>query len=272
MTGLPSFDSPPVLETVLGVQFDAVPNLTNAHLGAFWTELGSEWPNVQDAPLLEQQVEQFGSSQTWQHLGASLRLTQNPSARLQIRDKNNERMIQVQNGRLHYNWLGQAGPEYPRYRGVRPEFDKTWTAFREFLSSRSLAEPTPNQWEVTYVNHLPKGTVWAEPSDWFKLFPGLAGPRSSATMLALVGFGGEWHFEIEGQRGRLHVRIWHGKVSIPDEREILRMELTARGPIDKDREGLSLDAGLDLGHEVIVRSFVELTSDEAHKYWGIRDA
>ena len=46
-SGLPTFDNPPVIETVIGVQFDQIPNLTSAHFGWYWREflggkLGSE--------------------------------------------------------------------------------------------------------------------------------------------------------------------------------------------------------------------------------------
>lgn len=55
--------------------------------------------------------------------------------------------------------------------------------------------------------------------------------------------------------------------------EILRLMLTARGPItqDESREDSQLGAGLDLGRERIVRAFFELTSEEAHKYWGVHN-
>jgi hypothetical protein len=35
----PDYERPPVVETVLGVQFDPLPDLCNAHLGAFWGTL-----------------------------------------------------------------------------------------------------------------------------------------------------------------------------------------------------------------------------------------
>ncbi len=269
---LPSFDRPPVIETVLGVQFDSIPKFTNAHLGAFWATFGDDWPYVADAPRLNRVDERFGAEQAWGRL-VELKLTQDPSSRIQIRNKDEDRMVQVQNGRIHYNWLGQQGGAYPRYREVRPAFDEIWERFKEFLRSQSLDEPRPNQWEVTYVNHMPKGTVWNDPSGWGKLLPGLAGPPRSPDVVNLESFGGEWHFEIPPRRGRLHVKVYPGKQSVSDGSEILRMDLTARGPIsDESEKGVSLDTGLDLGHKAIVLTFIALTSDAAHDYWGLRNA
>lgn len=269
---LPSFDQPPVIETVLGVQFDSISKFTNAHLGAFWATLGDDWPHVADAPRLDRVDERFGAEQAWGRL-VELKLTQDPSSRIQIRSKDEDRMVQVQNGRIHYNWLGQKGGAYPRYKQVRPAFDEIWGRFKEFLRSRSLDEPKPNQWEVTYVNQIPKGTVWTDPAGWGKLLPGLAGPTRNPDGIDLESFGGEWHFEIPPKRGRLHVKIYPGKQSIPEGCEVLRMDLTARGPISNESEnGVSLDAGLDLGHERIVLAFIALTSDAAHDYWGLKNA
>ncbi len=268
---LPSFDRPPVIETVLGVQFDPIPKLTNAHLGAFWMTLGDEWPHVADAPKLDRVEERFGAEQAWGAL-IGLKLTQDPSSRVQIRNKDEDRMIQVQNGRLHYNWLGLHGGPYPRYKNVRPAFDKIWDQFKQFLESRSLDAPKPNQWEVTYVNSMPKGTVWKDPLDWGKLLPGLGGPAISPNGVALESFGGEWHFEIPPQRGRLHVKVHPGKQGGPDGDEILRMDLTARGPVSENGGGASLDAGLELGHRTIVNAFVDLTSRDAHDYWRLQNA
>jgi len=35
---LPTFENPPVVETVMSVQFDPLSKLTDAHLGGFWFE------------------------------------------------------------------------------------------------------------------------------------------------------------------------------------------------------------------------------------------
>jgi len=39
----PTFADPPIVEFVLGVQFDKLKALTSAHYGQFWEHLGDEW-------------------------------------------------------------------------------------------------------------------------------------------------------------------------------------------------------------------------------------
>jgi uncharacterized protein (TIGR04255 family) len=270
---LPWFDRPPVVETILGVQFDPIKGLTNAHLGSFWSQLGSVWPKVQDAPKLEPQVEEFSQEQTWAPLGARLTFSQDLSSRLQIRNQDENRMIQVQNGRFHYNWFAKSNSDYPRYNVVRPEFDLLWRRFLSFLGSENFKTPSLNQWEVTYVNQLPLGTVWNRPADWGRALPGLLGCNPAEEVARFESFGGQWHYEIPPRRGRLHVQIVHGRRADSDAKEIARMDLTARGPIPSDPvDANALGTGLDLGRETIVRMFVALTSQAAHDFWGIHDA
>ena len=168
----PAYDKPPVVETILGVQFDRLRGFRNAHLGAFWKTLdASEWPAVSDAPLLRPQFERFADGARWA-TAVQLQITQDPACRLQITNKNSDRMIQLQNSRLHFNWLGEGGREYPRYeQKVRDGFVWALQCFIDFVIREELGDFRPNQWEVTYLNHIPKGTVWNTPNDWGFFLP-----------------------------------------------------------------------------------------------------
>lgn len=269
---MPDYENPPVVETILGVQFERLPGCRNAHLGAFWKTLDAEeWPDVLDAPPLQPQFERFTESARWAKIGAQLTVTQDPLSRLQIKNKDGDRMIQVQNGRLHFNWLGQAGGRYPRYERVREGFLWALQRFIEFVVQEKVGDFRPNQWEVTYLNHIPKGTVWNTPNDWGFFYPLGAVP----TVEGLVqgeSFTGGWHFVIPEQRGRLHVQWQHGRKPEPEEQEIIVLTLTARGALaESDDASQAIFDGLDLGRETIVRSFVGFTSEAANKYWGLKN-
>jgi hypothetical protein len=264
---LPAYDNPPVIETVLGIQFDRFAELKNAHLGAFWKTLDlDEWAEVADAPLLESQFERFSETEQWGG-GVRYKLTQDPAARLQIKNATGDRMIQIQNSRLHFNWIKQNGRPYPSYEVVRPEFEKLLTAFEHFLRREKLGVIRPNQWEVSYINDIPQGTVWQTPSEWGFFLP-LSGLPRIEHVIEGESFGGEWHFTIPGQRGRLHV-LWEHAASAAGE-SLVRLTLTARGPIPVETS--SILRGLDLGRATIVRSFHALMSDAANKYWKVKHA
>ena len=267
----PDYDSPPVVETILGVQFDRLTDFRNAHLGGFWKTLdNAEWPVVLDAPPLPPQFERFTDSARWAS-GGQLMVTQDPSSRLQIKNKDGDRMIQVQNGRLHFNWLKRAGGTYPRYESVRRSFVGTCERFMDFVIQEEVGDFRPNQWEVTYLNHIAKGTVWNTSNDWGFFQPVSAVP----TVEGLVqgeSFSGGWKFVIPGQRGRLHIQWQHARKSEPEEQEIVVLTFTARGPLgDTDGNLQAVLDGLDLGRETIVRSFKEFMTDTANNHWGLKN-
>ena len=267
---LPKFKRPPVIETVLGVQFDLLTEFKSAHLGAFWKRLGAEWPNLTDAPALLPQFEKFEEGNRWTiESGPRITIGQDLNLRVKIRNARDDRMLQVQNGRFHYNWLGKGGSQYPRYKVVRPEFDRLLDEFKAFLSDEVLGEPKGNQWEVTYVNHIPQGTVWDNANEWGEVFRCAATLPVTAGDAHLTSLGGEWHYDIEPKLGRLHVRIQHGRKRSDRGPDLLIVTLTARGPLHDDESGSNaLSEGLDLGRDTIVRAFHDLTSEKAHEYWG----
>lgn len=268
---LPEFRKPPVIETILGVQFDLLSPFSNAYLGAFWETLGPDWPFVEDAPAIGQEYERFGKDQLWTRLGAlRFNIATAPPIRILARNRTRQRMIQLQNGRLHYNWLGHDGSEYVRYHAIRSEFTPIFERLGTFLESRGIGSLRPNQWEVTYVNHLPRGTVWQQPADWNKVFSTAVAMPSVLPESNIESFSGQWHYEIGQQRGRLHVELQHGREDETQGREpkeLLIFKLTARGPAAEDQEGWDWSNGLELGHRTIVKAFKELTSDEARKAW-----
>lgn len=272
MGQLPDYENPPVVETILGVQFELLPGLRNAHLGGFWKTLDtSEWSTVADAPPLPPQFERFAEAFKWAP-GFHFQLTQDPASRLQIKNRDGDRMIQLQNGRLHFNWLGQPGQKYPRYEKVREGFVWALQRFTEFLAQEKLGEFRPNQWEVTYLNHIPHGTVWNTPDDWAFFRPLAPMPTVEGTIRG-ESFTGGWHFVIPDQSGRLHVEWQHHVKPEPEKQEIIVLTFTARGPIQQSEDALqAVLLGVDLGREIIVRSFREFMNDAANNYWGLNHA
>ena len=265
------YKNPPVVETVISVQFNPLADFGAGQLGAFWEELGPEWPFVTDAPAVDPVFERFEPATVWEQ-SAFVRLSSKVDVRLRIRNKTKDRMIQVQNGRFFYNWLGTPGTEYPSYDFVRPEFDEYWVKFREFVVARSDDNVIqPNQWEILYVNHIPCGTVWKEVSDIPGALTFLQAPNLTGLDVDPDGLGGEWRFEIKPEQGRLYVKLaMRNKADDNTTGLRLVMTLTARGPIGNGTA--SLGAGLELGHTAITTVFDRITSTRAQEFWGAQDA
>jgi hypothetical protein len=178
-------------------------------------------------------------------------------------------MIQVQATRFLYNWQ-QRDAVYPSYDKMRGEFDRLFADFCRFASEAELGEVVPNQWELTYVDHISRGPLWESPADWEKVLPGIFAPRWTLRGTRLESMGGEWHCEIEPRRGRLHIVMQHVRVGSASGPEVLQLQTTARGSVHKE-PGWDLDAGLRLGHDVIINAFLEMTSPQAQHAWGRRN-
>jgi hypothetical protein len=186
-------------------------------------------------------------------------------------------MLQLQNNRFHLNWLGDGGDKYPRYSQVRGEFISHLQSLIRFVGDYDLGEIRPDQWEVTYVNHIPKGTVWDTQADWNFFLPMNSMPSVDGYAEA-ESFGGEWHFTIPDERGRLHIQWQHGLKKQPESEnesamDFVRLAFTARGAIEKHDDVVeSVCAGIDLGRDTIVHSFRDLMSQPANQYWGLDHA
>lgn len=256
------FRKPPVVETVLSVQFKPLDNISGGMLGKFWASLGDDWPTSTDTASLEPEFEQFGPENVWERGGLRFKVGSQVDLRLQFLSKDQDRMIQVQNGRFFFNWIGH-GETYPSYENVKPEFDDYWEQFRAFLVQNSSQTVEANQWEVMYVNHIPGNPLWGSPCDLPNMLRFL-GPVSLDSVPAnLETVRGEWRYEIPDKRGRLYVRL--GRTQ-KEGQSFIVLTLVARGPIDKEA-GRTLDEGIRLGHEAIINAFVALTTDEARELW-----
>jgi uncharacterized protein (TIGR04255 family) len=267
---LPSLVSPPLIETVLGVQFAPILNFTRAHFGRYWAEsLDSSWMKTIDAVELLDQFERFGEP-SWKLPIPELRLMDSPPpGRVQFINADDDRVIQVQKSRFLYNWRKREAT-YPRFKIVFPDFNSKLRGFRDYLRAVGLEDINPNQWEVTYINHVPEGHLWSAPDDWQKVFPGLVStPKPSLDLVRPASVSGEWHFEIWPQRGRLHISVQHGKLEDSGE-QVLIVQLTARGPVDSVDGEMGLPQGIELGHRVLVRTFFDVCSELALDHWGVK--
>lgn len=259
-----SFQDPPVREVVLGVQFRRLGKQADRVLTGFWKGLGDEWPDTDFDHELTEQFETFdGPGNVLPRL--KLQLSASQSVRIRARNQAKTRMIQIQSNRLHYNWLGENEREYPRYETIEPEFLRIYSDFSEFVDKQTDGCLTPNQWEVTYANHIVCGDLWEQPDDWGVLLPTLLGSGTSPAGTRLESLGGHWQFEIPEKRGRLHVELRHIEVG---DKPRLVLKLTARGPFSGGGGDLDIRPGLRLGHTTIVDSFRELLSKEAREHFG----
>lgn len=263
---LPEFDSPPVIEVLLGVQFSPLASLSVAHLGLYWAALRQEYPNVEAKPALAPTTEEFGG-QPGMNLQIGFRLSEAPDVRCWLIDASGTQLIQVQNDRFLRNWRKAKGsPEYPHYVNLKPLFSSEWERFCAFLQRERLGSPEVNQCEVTYVNHVEPGAELASYGEAHNVAALLSSPPPEGFLPSPEMVRLNTTYVIPEKMGRLHVDL-QPVISTPAGKIVLQLTLTARGRPASSGVSDILE-WFDLGHEWIVRGFAELTTAGMHRVWG----
>jgi uncharacterized protein (TIGR04255 family) len=258
---LPSFDAPPLNETVLGVEFTPIQRWSIPYFGLFWDRIRKEYPRCEvKAPLARQD-----EKRPLPVAGQLIELLQQPEARCWFYDSTEHRLLQVQPDRFIHNWRRQGTPDvYPRYGKIRSIFERELGRFKEFVDAEGLGSISVDQCEVTYVNHLEQGREWATLSDlanvvtfWNGFPSGHPAPDSIQAVAT---------FMRDDMRLRLHAQ--HA-IRNADLKEIVVFTLSARG---KPRSAQPQDVlgCLDNARAWVVKSFEELTTPAMHKLWKRR--
>lgn len=259
------YTEPPVVETVISVQYSPIENFTSAHVGWFWKNyLDEHWSNVTELEVIADQFEKFGDDRSWM-LERGINFVEGATPnRFHIHRDDNERLIQIQQTRFIYNWK-KGENDYPSFDILLPEFFEKLDKYKEFVQESSSSELEINQWEVIYVNHLLMGKEWESPNDWRDIFSDNIFPLLDSADHEIDNIRGSWSFVIGENLGRNHITLSRVRLGSEEGAEALRFQFTARGPISGE---VDLEGGLRIGHDSIVESFSAMTSKKAHEIWG----
>ena len=270
---LPDFRDPPLVETILSLQFQPLPEFSLVHVGLLWHQFRNAFPLIEEHAPLNAVRETFGVPSPGQ-----VEVTiegKPPLPRVWLVNESETELIQIQADRFIHNWrkAGKISTPYPRYERVRAKFRDEVREFQQFLTDQKLGQVAINQCEVTYVNHIEPCQAWQRHGQIDGVLRTWTLQGSSFLPEAE---GGSIHqrFVIRSDSGsplgRLHASLtpaWQAEGQSP----ILVLTLTARGaPLDEEIDG-AFDF-FDLGREWIVKGFTDLTTTDMHRVWGRIDA
>lgn len=258
---LPKYRRPPVIETVLGVQFSPLKSFSIPHFGVFWNAIRSDYPTQEVKPPLGPIIEKFGVPPPMD--APSLKFMAEPEARCWFIDASGTQLIQVQQDRFIRNWRKVTGSEgYPSYEYLKPKFRADWLRFIDFLEREEIERPEVNQCDVTYINHIPVNAEnLGEAHTVVRALSSSSGPFLPDPEMAHINV----RYVMGDKSGRLHVNL-QPAVRLDDRRAILQLTLTARGTPNSSRLDDIL-AWFDLGHEWVVRGFTDFTKADMHASW-----
>lgn len=177
-------------------------------------------------------------------------------------------IIQIQQDRFLHNWKKvEPADAYPRYSTVMERFRESLSTLDEFVEEQDLGSIDPLQYEMTYVNHIPRDGPLAATAGIGTLFPDFTWRTTDGRFLPEPeSMNWRTSMVLPKRSGRLHTTI-RTAIRRHDSAPLFLFELTARGlPEDKSRDAMW--NWFDLAHEWIVRGFTDLTGKEFHqKAW-----
>lgn len=261
---LPEYNLPPVVETSVGIQFDGLHGYTSLSAAQFWDRVRDGYPVLEEREPLDPTFETFGSRDGG---GPNLRLelvTQAIQPRFFFITKDNSELIQLQRDRLFYNWRRVEDAEnYPRYVHVRKRLEEHLEHLSRWAADSEIGEIVPTQCEALYVNRVPLEDASGNKCGLSFIFPWLKG-LMGMTEDGVFRFRRRLNDDTGEPVARLTCDLQYG--TDKDGARQANFFLTVRGrPADTSRKGC-LDF-IDAARDVIVRTFTETTSDDAHKLW-----
>ncbi len=252
----PIFDTPPVVETAIGLRFAPIEGFSVVHFGQLLNAFKENYDHFELKPPIGSRV-QFSFD------------TQSASFNIPMRcwyvNSDNTQLVQVQSDLLIRNW--RATPEkkeYQHYATIQPLFKRDWEIFCSFLNEHGLKRPSVWQCEVTYVNHLVRGRDWKSFEDLGTVFPIWRGLQSGLLFRSIEMAAFNTSFKLPDEAGRIQFNLQPGVT--PEGEEILQLTVTATGKPESQEDGALYD-WLDYGHLAVVNGFVQFTSPEAHRMW-----
>jgi uncharacterized protein (TIGR04255 family) len=264
---LPRFKKPPVIETVLGVHFRPLERFTSAHQGLLWDRyFRVRFPKLEERPPAEELQERFGEERLAPPMIRWQVFDRPPAPRLWAASETGEHVVQIQRNALFANWQKtSADVAYRDYAQRREEFSKQLRMVEAFFREEGIGKLEPTAWSVTYINHVAyEGPNTVGPAV-AKMLEAWSNQRSDNWLPDPDKVVLDCTFTMPDNAGRLNVNLMP-VVLLNEKKHMLHLDLTARGQV-KSADVAGALAGIDTGHEWVVRGFASLTRPEMHKEW-----
>lgn len=255
---LPEFESPPVDEVVMGVQFGSVMNFNTLMYSEVFELFREQYPQAVEQPLLAPTFETFGGKSR----GQGIQINFGPErARYWFISQDQSHLIQFQPDRLLINWRKRStGDEYPRFENILETFEHHFNTLNNWYTNKFKSPLQINQTEISYINLI---TVeeYSELSEWINLF--------TPSKLNIEGIKATFNEVLKDNDSKGFARIYHelhAAVSPDASKKAFRLTLTVKGSPKSPQLESSCEF-LKMGREKIVLRFDEITTEQAHTVW-----
>jgi len=255
------FTNPPVEEVVFDLHFERLNAIQFDHLSEFRDLYKSDFPNVQEMPLLPPSIENFEALPQRQNIAFSVG-DDGSYPRLWFLVADDATLIQVQPDRFIYNWRKREGAlEYPSYSTISPLFRRLALRFSLWVEEELRKEFRIQQIELRYINSISNPEL-KQLDEIFSFFPPMSIPLEGL-QLSLIqpihdGFNkkiGRVVTELNSSRPDIHVGFNHW--------------LSLTGTSKPESENLvEAMKSIDFVHDVLIDHFMTISTDRAKAIWA----
>jgi uncharacterized protein (TIGR04255 family) len=269
---LPQWETPPIDEVAISVQFNDIPGFKIVHYG----ELAERLQKVgltrhEDQSPIPASFEVFGKRVVPAQF--QFQAVNVPFPRVWYMTKDKHRLVQVQPDRFIYNWRKVEGEgKYPRFSDVLPEFWDRCQVFQTFLADKGLPQLSLNQCELSYFNNIDvqhNETYHQAFARVFRLWSSLSiAPLTSGVRPEQDAGNFNLSYIVRDKDGTPLARV-HSSVQAAERgnKPVIRFSLVFRGPWTKS-VGQDLMEFFGFGREAIVRLFDAMITEQMHTQWG----
>ncbi len=251
------YETPPIDEIVCGIRFNPIKALRSVHFGILWQKFRSDFPKVEDqilvAPVPSEELNNPDKP---------------PLPRVWFIHKNENDLVQIQRNRFLHNWRKrQSDDEYPGFGKVIENFERYLSRFQEFLVEENLGNLVVRQYELTYIDLIPKGQGWENHGDLEKVFPNLVSlTGQSIHSIDVRDVNLQIVFALPNDLGQLRLAIRTAE-RISDKQALIHIEFNAHS----NRPHEPLRGWFDAAHNAVIKLFSDLVSNEIQdNLWGRR--
>jgi hypothetical protein len=143
----------------------------------------------------------------------------------------------------------------------------------DFFNEFELGEFKPVEYELSYINHIPKGEGWNTIDDLPRVFSEFFWKQTTGRFLPNPSSVG-WQAEFSLPEGKGHLGAdLRMAIRTDDKIPLFVLTLTARAVGELAMNKKAIREWFDVAHEFIVRGFTDLTSPEVQRsVWEREDA
>jgi uncharacterized protein (TIGR04255 family) len=266
-TDLPDYERPPIDEVAVGVGLvSPIGGFVDPHAGLFWQRVKGRYPNAESHPRVETLPAAFADSVASSQ-PVPFPFSASAGSRTFLISGDDSYLLQVQNNRFFRNWRRREA-EYPHFDALSTDFLSELKEFRSFLTDEGLKESPISSLEVTYINWIPDLRMEE------LLLPAAAAKLETDSMAAWPR-NQSWQAVYECRDDDSENVVANliaacapaARTTLTGVEHGVQFAFTYSHP---GRPAVGTDEIPELltkARRYIVRSFTQLTTDEAHKHW-----